>query len=189
MPLSVITGGRSGEEGDVTEGPRVRAEELAAYLGITVRSISEHARQGHVKKIGRAHFDLQESVRRYCQHLRAAAAGRQSREGDVSSTQARARKELAQAVLAEARAEIIRKEVVSVDQVLDGWMRVVKSARSTLLGLHTRIAVHLGLTVEQAQGVRVMVRQALAEIAEAGAKIEMTAHDAADDEIGDDGDD
>jgi hypothetical protein len=96
-------------DGDVIEGPVVSVETLSSYLGITKQVIYEHVRVGHLKKVGPNKFDLQESVRLYCEHLRALASRYKSANGTglTSSMTARARKETAQAQIWELRAQIL----------------------------------------------------------------------------------
>lgn len=151
----------------VIEGPVVSVETLSSYLGITKQVIYEHARAGHLRKVGRNEFDLQESVRLYCEHLRALASRYKSANGAgiTNSMTARARKETAQAQLWELRAQTLRGELIAVDEVRDEWLGIAKRVRGTFLALHSTLTVRAGLSKAQAAAVRKTVREALAGLA------------------------
>ena len=153
---------------DVIEGPVVGVETLSAYLGITKQVIYEHARAGRLKKVGRNEFDLQESVRLYCEHLRALASRYKSENGEgiTNTMTARARKETAQAQIWELRAQKMRGELIAVDEVRNEWLGIAKRVRGTFLALHSTLIVRAGLSKSQAATVRAAIREALTEFAD-----------------------
>ena len=143
-------------------------ETLSSYLGITKQVIYEHVRAGHLRKVGPNKFDLQESVRLYCEHLRALASRYKSANGTgiTNTMTARARKETAQAQFWELKAQRMRGELVAVDEVRDGWLGIVKRVQGTFLALHSTLVVRAGLSKTQAATLREAIREALTELAE-----------------------
>ena len=153
---------------DVIEGPVVGVETLSSYLGISKQVIYEHARAGRLRKVGPNEFDLQESVRLYCEHLRVLASRYKSANGTgiTNTMTARARKETAQALFWELKAQRLRGELVAVDEVRDGWLGIVKRVQGTFLALHSTLIVRAGLSKAQAAAVRETIREALTELAD-----------------------
>jgi phage terminase Nu1 subunit (DNA packaging protein) len=152
----------------VIEGPVVGVETLSSYLGISKQVIYEHARAGRLKKVGHNEFDLQESVRLYCEHLRALASRYKSANGtDITNTMtARARKERAQAQFWELKAQRMRGELVAVDEVRDAWLGIVNRVQGRFLALHSTLIVRAGLSKTQATTLREAIREALTELAD-----------------------
>jgi biotin operon repressor len=57
----------------LTESDLVSGEELARWLGLSGKEIYDLAKAGILVRVGRA-YRLEQSVRRYCEHLRRKAA-------------------------------------------------------------------------------------------------------------------
>jgi hypothetical protein len=56
-----------------TESDLVSGEELARWLGLSGKQVYDLAKSGILVRAGRA-YQLEESVRRYCEYLRSAVA-------------------------------------------------------------------------------------------------------------------
>jgi hypothetical protein len=56
-----------------TESDLVSGEELARWLGLSGKQIYDLAKSDILVRVGRA-YQLEESVRRYCEHLRRLAS-------------------------------------------------------------------------------------------------------------------
>ena len=153
---------------DVVEGPVVGVETVSSYLGITKQVIYEHVRAGRLKKVGANGFDLQESVRLYCEHLRALASRYKSMSGTgiTNTMTARAHKETAQAQFWELKAQRMQGELIAVDEVRDRWLGIAKRVRGTLLALHSTLTLRAGLSKAQATVIREAIREALTELAD-----------------------
>lgn len=54
----------------------VRSEVLARWLGVTDKTVRELAKAGIVVRAGRGLYKLEESVTRYCEHVRRTASQR-----------------------------------------------------------------------------------------------------------------
>lgn len=117
----------------------VHESELAALLGITRQAIGDHVRSGVLKRIAPARFDVADSVRRYCTHLRehARRAGRPSEGGDALKA-ARTRLAEEQASLAAIKAAQARGELVSGDAVTREWQSVLRDVRAAVLAVPSR---------------------------------------------------
>ena len=63
-------------------GPIATAPVLARWLGISGKAIDELAKAGVLVRVNRDHFLLEESVRRYCEHIRQAAPLPDAIQGD-----------------------------------------------------------------------------------------------------------
>lgn len=63
--------------GDSNE-PVATAPVLARWLGISGKAVYELAKAGVLARVSRDHFLLEESVRRYCEHIRRTASQRDS---------------------------------------------------------------------------------------------------------------
>jgi terminase small subunit / prophage DNA-packing protein len=90
----------------------VSAEVLAKWCGLSSTNVASYARRGVMVRAGRGTFDLEQSIRGYCQHLREQASGR--KQGDTPSVE-RARLAKAQADNVELRNAIKRGELVDAE--------------------------------------------------------------------------
>jgi phage terminase Nu1 subunit (DNA packaging protein) len=59
-----------------TKELRVTGPELARWLGVSGKIVYELAKEGIVVRATREEFLLEESIRRYCEHIRQTAAQR-----------------------------------------------------------------------------------------------------------------
>ena len=57
-----------------TNQPVATAPVLARWLGISGKAVYDLAKAGVLVHVSRDHFILEESVRRYCEHIRRAAS-------------------------------------------------------------------------------------------------------------------
>ena len=55
--------------------PVATAPVLARWLGISGKAVYDLAKAGVLVRVSRDHFLLEESVRRYCEHIRRTASG------------------------------------------------------------------------------------------------------------------
>ncbi|HJU12046.1 MAG TPA: hypothetical protein VJ728_14275 [Candidatus Binataceae bacterium] len=60
----------SDDDANLVAGGRV----LARWLGISGKAVYDLAKAGILVRAGRDQFSLEESVRRYCEHIRQAAS-------------------------------------------------------------------------------------------------------------------
>lgn len=103
----------------ITEETECTTAELAAWLGVSDRAVRDFAARGLLTKTGRGKFRLMPSVRSYCGHLRAVAAGHKG-DGEGESldlTAERARLAKAQREKIEAELAMQRGEVVAATAV------------------------------------------------------------------------
>jgi phage terminase Nu1 subunit (DNA packaging protein) len=145
----------------------VHESELAALLGISRQAVAEHVRTGVLVRVGRARFDMADSVRRYCSHLRthAARAGRPSEGGDALKAE-RLRLTRAQAEAQEQKNRLAAGELVPVVEVRREWVTAATDLRNALLAVPGRLQARLGLTAEQAEAADAELRLALETLAD-----------------------
>src|ERR1700732_4299450 len=100
---------------------RISGGMLASPFGVTEKTIRDLARRGIVARDGRDHYTRNESVRRYCAHLRDLATGRGGETAIASATAERARLARAQAAVVETKGKKLRGELVDAAEVESVW--------------------------------------------------------------------
>ena len=139
----------------------VSAEVLAKWCGLSSTAVASFARRGVMVRAGRGKFDLEGSLRAYCQHLREAATGRPASPG--TGTQ-RARLAAAQAESVELRNAIRRGALVDAEAVAAEWEGVLRTVRAGVMRLPRRTGARLGLTADQVRGLDGECRAVLTEL-------------------------
>ena len=128
----------------------VSATELAGWLGITRRRVSQIAEEGIIKPAQESpmRFDLKETVRAYVKHLAARAAGRVGKS--MSEQEAAKAKLVAEADLKQSKAEIARMELDEIkgrlhrsEDVEAMTNALALNVRSAVLALPGRLAMDL----------------------------------------------
>jgi len=134
-----------------------------------MRMVEALAAEGVLVRVARGRFDLKDSVRRYCEHLRKTASGRAGAEQTAAARQeslqasARLKDEQQRALaqrLARERGELIARDMVT--DLVRGWARFM---RSQFLDLVPRARRRLGLSIEATEEFRKLVYEILTEIA------------------------
>ena len=140
--------------------------ELAELFGISVAAVRSHADAGHIVRAGiRGRYLRDESIRKYCAHLRGMAAGR---GGEIQSNLAQERARLAreQADERAMRNAVSRGEMVAASDVLARWRATLIVLRSRLLAVPSRVGARAPhLTRLEVEIVATEVRAALEELA------------------------
>ncbi|WP_298303012.1 terminase small subunit [uncultured Erythrobacter sp.] len=145
------------------------ADELSEWLGLSARQIYRHETEGHVVKLGKNRFDLQASVRTYCEWLRDQAHYGRPATGTAKSALAeetlRLKREQADAVaLKNAQA---RGELVATSDVERAWAGVLRTVRAAMLSVPSRIQARLAhLSADDVSVIDREVRDALTQTAE-----------------------
>ena len=147
------------------EGLMISGQQLAGLLGLSDVALVALNRDGNVKKTAPNRYDLTESVRLYCTHIRAVAARHQNAPGYGAIQKARARKEEAQAAINELKLRELERELISVAEVRKTWMHVVEVVGAALFNVHTIVGMRLGLNKTQVQVVRECILRALTDLA------------------------
>lgn len=164
---------RGGKKG---EAPHLTRRELAERLEVHMQTVTKWERDGMPIAVrgakGRASYYDEAEVRAWRQLRDESARG----AGGATDLQAdRARKERAQAALAEQAYQIRMRDLLPREEVEQAWAAEVAAVRARLLALPTTLAdrVHRAATTEGVSGVEQVladaVRDALRELAgEAG---------------------
>lgn len=115
----------------------LKADDMATLLGLSRRKVSDLAARGLLTRTSRGQYELA-SIRLYVSHLRTIAAARGG-DDDIDLTAERARLARAQADKAEAQVRVLRGELVEVDAVKREWSDILRSVRSRVLSVPSRV--------------------------------------------------
>lgn len=141
---------------------------LGAWLGISRQAVDAQAKAGVIARSSRG-FDLPATVRQYCEHLRATAARwGGDRANDLTAERARLAREQADGhALKNAQ---LRGELVEVAEAEREWNDTLRSVRSCLLAVPSRVRQRLGhLSAADVEVIDREVRDVLEEAAGADA--------------------
>ena len=116
----------------------VSAANMADMFGVSRRSVSEFSERGIIDRVGRNRFALQRSVKLYCEHLRAVAAGRGG-DGTQELTAERARLAREQADATALKNAVARRDLVPTHQVEREWVTVCRKIRNAVLAVPSRV--------------------------------------------------
>jgi phage terminase Nu1 subunit (DNA packaging protein) len=123
----------------------VTRKELAALLGCHMMTVTKWEQEGLPIASrggkGRATYYDESQVRTWLQRRQDAAA--RSTNGSVDLVKERARKERAQAVLAEQAYSIRTRDLLPRDEVEKGWSAVIGAVRTKLLSLPATLSDQL----------------------------------------------
>ena len=115
----------------------VTASELADFLKVSKRSVSDFVERGIVVKTDRNRFDLRRSVQSYCEHIRMAAAGRGGDSADVLTVE-RARLAREQADQTAMKNAAMRGEYVAKTDIRHEWASIGRRIRNAMMSVPSR---------------------------------------------------
>jgi terminase small subunit / prophage DNA-packing protein len=142
---------------------------LADMLGISTRSIRQHAKDGILVRAGKE-YALAPSVRAYCDHLRKLATGRGGEAAMSTATAQRARLAKAQADFVETKNKRASGELVPAAEVETAWSGVLRTVRAGLLAVPSRVQQRLPhLTAHDVSEIDREVRDVLTDLGSAHA--------------------
>jgi phage terminase Nu1 subunit (DNA packaging protein) len=118
----------------------VTATELAEFIGVSPRSVTELGRRGIAVRAGPGRWRLRESVRRYCNDLRERGGG-VAVQASAAAERGRLAKEQADALaLKNAR---LRASLLDAEAVEREWADILRMVRSGVLATPSRIGASL----------------------------------------------
>lgn len=145
----------------------ISAVELADWLGVSERAISDYVRKGVIVRSRPGKFKLRESVRAVATHLRDAASARGASTAGLTAQRERIAREQADKLAMQNAAA--RREMVSAKAVADEWAGILRLVRSRMLAAPSRIQQQLGhLTVHDLDTIDREIRDALTELSNNG---------------------
>ena len=115
----------------------VTASELADFLKVSKRAVSDFVERGIVVKTDRNRFDLRRSVQAYCEHMRMTAAGRGGDGADVLTAE-RARLAREQADQTAMKNAAMRGEYVTKTDIRQEWGSIGRRIRTGMLSVPSR---------------------------------------------------
>jgi phage terminase Nu1 subunit (DNA packaging protein) len=116
---------------------------LARWLGVTAKTVRELAKAGVAVRAGRGQYRLEESVRRYCKHVRRTASqgGGEASLAALRDERIRIAKEQADALAlknAEARGGLLEAKAVEAE-----WSNILRTVRAGMLAAPSRAGSRL----------------------------------------------
>jgi phage terminase Nu1 subunit (DNA packaging protein) len=160
-------------DGQKTTGA-MTAEQLMNLFGIEKTAFYELGRKGIAEKVGRGLYNGPRTIRNYIVHLRNMASGRQNEDGiDVVEQGARLKK--AQADKTEYQLAILKGEYILATDIAPALETIARATQSALLGTTATAAKDLGLDRSQTSRLDEIIREALENLANEGARIEAKA--------------
>lgn len=143
--------------------PVVTRAEIARRLGLSTRTIGDHAAHGRLVKAGGGYL-LWASVRALVAYQAEALAGR-----NTEVQQARSRLGLAKARMAELKLAEAEGRLVDAEEVLQAWAGMCLQARNRILAVPKRLGMLLGHLGKMEIGVIDReLREALTELGSGG---------------------
>lgn len=135
---------------------------FAALVGTSANHITDRARTGVLRPLGRNRFLVVENVRLYCDDLRAAAG----RHGAGKRHPGKERLVEAQARLAELKLAATEGRLLAADAVERQWGDALRRVRAEMLAVPSRFAARVGLTAIDAAALDAEIRAALESLAD-----------------------
>lgn len=152
----------------------VGTAKLASILGISDRRVQHLVSEGILRKEKRGTYQLAASVQAYIAYkVESSRSGSSGTKVEEETRLLKARADREEIELAR-----IRKELIPAILIKSTWQRIVASARTRFLGLHSALKTqHPDLDISVIQTLEGLVRQALTEMSEDGLP-DRTEHDA-----------
>ena len=143
----------------------VTAPILARWLGVSGKTVYELAKAGIVVKAGRGLYKLEESVTRYCEHVRRTASQRGGEASLEAMREERIRIAKEQADALALKNKAARGEMLEAATVEAGLASEYRSVRAGMLAVPSRCAGRLPhLTPHDIAEIDAEVRAALTEL-------------------------
>ncbi|MDP3961294.1 MAG: hypothetical protein Q8Q26_14760 [Pseudorhodobacter sp.] len=140
--------------------PAIMGEaELSSFLGLSSSRIRTLAADGVFVRSGRGRFDVAVSIRRYVARLQdgAARAGRPSEGGEDLKAE-KLRLTAAQREAQELKNAVTRGDLVSAEDVKQGWASILTDVRAGVLAVPARL---IELSPDQRSKLDLEIRLAL----------------------------
>jgi phage terminase Nu1 subunit (DNA packaging protein) len=143
----------------------VSAPVLAAWLGVTPKTVRELVARGVVVRTDRGLYALEESVRRVIADLRATASARGDESSLARVREQRIRLARAQADAVEIKNKTLAGELVEAAQVESAWSSILRGVSAGCLAIPSRVAQRLPrLTAHDIAEVDAEIREALSTL-------------------------
>lgn len=142
----------------------VSGAELAARLRLSERAIRDLAKREIVVKLSHGTYDLWESIGRYAEHMREAAAARGEHSAGSELTRERIRETKERADHLALKNGQLTADLVEAAKVEREWSDILRGVRGRMLGVPGRCQQRLGhLTAHDVATIDREVRDALTE--------------------------
>jgi len=139
------------------------AGDLAVLLGMAPRNIRDWAAKGVFVKTSNGRYRTVESVQAYVKSLREQAAGRATSTGELAEEKAKLAK--TQREIQDIKLAQLRGDVLTVDEVTDGWSKFALALKSAVLAVPTRARSTIPhLTAHDGETLKRICRDTLSEL-------------------------
>lgn len=151
-----------GPAGNTASG--ATAAQLAKVFNCHERRIFELANKGIVVRAkAKGRFEFLPSIRNYIAHLEKVAGGR---EGDNTLASVRTELEKEKTENFRLKNAALRADLVSREEITEGWQRIVKAVRGAVLGIPTKARQKLPhLSAHDGEALAQICRTALHDVA------------------------
>jgi|14_taG_2_1085336.scaffolds.fasta_scaffold05804_4 phage terminase Nu1 subunit (DNA packaging protein) len=151
---------------DIGEKHMATIPQVAKELDLSTKMVNDLIARGTITKKDRGQYDLVEARTEYIRHLRKVAAGRvQAGELDLGEERARLAKEQADAK--EMENEMLRGELVHIDDVAKEFGKQASAVKTRLLAIPSKAAplvINCTKPVEAREILEQMIEEALNEL-------------------------
>ncbi len=139
----------------------VSAAELGGWLGLSTKTIATHAASKVLVRAERGRYELQASVRNYCEHLRKSASGR-----NTTTSAEKARLTKTQADVAEFKFAVQRGLYLLASETESNLSNTLRLVRAGMLTVPSQISVRVpDLPQDIINEIYLVVRDVLIETA------------------------
>ncbi len=139
---------------------------IARWFGVTEKSVRELAKAGILVRAGRGQYRLEESARRYCEHIRRTASQRGGEASLATLWDERIRIAKEQADALALKNAAARGEMLDAGDVEAEWSGVLRTVRARMLAVPSRAGARLPhLTAHDIAEIDAEVRAVLTELA------------------------
>ena len=143
----------------------VTAKVLGGYIGVSDRTVRDLAEREIAIRGARGSYLLEESIRSYCEHLRATASGRGGVEGVLDLTAERARLAKEQADAQSLKNEALRASLLPAEDVKAEWADIVATVDTRIMAVPQRLWERIDqLTLDESEIIADELREALSEL-------------------------
>ena len=117
----------------------ITTNEIAEIFSLSERRIQQLTKEGVLKNTSRGKYNLKESIKDFIKYkIELSRSKYSSCEIDIS--EARRRKEVAEAELKEIELKKTKEELVSEEEVIENWIKLLSIVKTRLLAMPNKLA-------------------------------------------------
>ena len=144
--------------------PLYPAKTIAKLFNLTERRVQQLAREGIIPKAERGKYELIGAVQGYVKYLQERSVG-QHEASPTDLMEHKVRLTKAQASEKEIQVEMMKKNLIHVDDVVDTWGKIIGIAKSRLMALPRRLSSKL-LSAADLRETEIIIKNGVVEVLE-----------------------